>query len=109
MSQLHSGQASHPVSQMGLTFHSQTQFGLGRRIAQSVYPSVSKPVDKPVRQSDGCHIALTYEGCSFSDVLRSIKQEVAVRFTYNIHIPSKYSLSLRTHSSNRLRQDSKAF
>ena len=45
----------------------------------------------------------------FSDVRRSIKQEVAVRFTCNIHIPSKYSPLLYTHSSSCLRQDSKAF
>lgn len=43
----------------------------------------------------------SYEGCSLSDVRRSVKQEVAaaVRFTYNFHIPSKYSLPLRTHNS----------
>ena len=36
-----------------------------------------------------------------------MNQEVAVRFSYNIHIPSKYSPPLR--SSSRLRQDSNAF
>ena len=39
----------------------------------------------------------------------STKQETAVRFTYNIHIPSKFSPPLCTHRSSRLRQDSKAF
>ena len=42
-------------------------------------------------------------------VCRSIKREVAVRFTCDIYIPSKYSPPLRTRSSSRLHQDSKAF
>ena len=43
-----------------------------------------------------------------SDVDWSIKQEVAVPFTYSIYFfISKYSPPLRTHSSRRLHQDSK--
>ena len=52
---------------------------------------------------------LHYEGCSFSDICRSVKQEVALWFTCNIHIPSKYSPLLCTHSSCHLRQDSEDF
>ena len=48
-----------------------------------------------------------YEGCSLTDVNRSTKQEVVIRFTHKIHIPSEYSPLLCTHSSGRLRQDSK--
>ena len=49
------------------------------------------------------------EGCSFSDVRRSVKEEVVVQYTYNIHMPTKYSPSLRTHSPSCLRQGSKVF
>ena len=46
--------------------------------------------------------SLYYEGCSLRDVRWSLKQEVAVRFTNNVHIPSKYSPPLCTHGSSRL-------
>ena len=49
-----------------------------------------------------------YNGCSLGDVHRSIKQEVVVQFTYNMHLPSKHSIPFHTHSSSCLRQDWKA-
>ena len=52
--------------------------------------------------------ACTYEGCSFSYVCRSVKQEVVVWFIHNIHIPSKHSPPLHKHRSSHLHQDSKA-
>ena len=45
----------------------------------------------------------------FTDVCRSVKQEVVIWFTYNIHIPLKYSPPLHTPHSSCLYQGSKAF
>ena len=50
-----------------------------------------------------------YEGCTFSDVRRSVTQEAADWFTYYICIPSKYSPPLCIHSSSHLHQESQAF
>ena len=89
-----------------------------RKASKHLYPKTDEtPVGKHRAvmnshvQCDQCSEGVneSYEGCSFSDVRRSIEQEAAVRFTYNIYIPSNYSPPLRIHSFSRARHDSKEY
>ena len=56
-----------------------------------------KKTTTKIGQSKPCQLSV-FEGCSFSDVCKSEKQEVAVRVTYNIHIPSNHLPPFRTVS-----------